>query len=236
MKFAVVDGCPAPGSVAPYIYLVLRQSGQFASSIYRGEDAKALLHRLGKRTQAEIHAAMPSISNPAGRSQHECRSDGFANPGPIGRALHEWEVGIDSGTNDAAAKARIENAAAHFGWRARHPYSRGVEGHHWCFAVKPEANTLKLKAQVLAARVAIGLGPPPLKRGASGMRVWRLKKNLHKLGYLSDKGLKTKGFGALVQSAVIAFQHHYGLTADGIVGPATSAKIASAVKNRKGKR
>lgn len=232
MEFAVVDGCPAPKSVAPYIYLVLRAAGQSASSIYRGEDAKALLHSLGKRTQAEIHAAMPSISNPAGVSQHDLHSDGFANAGPRGRRLQEWEVGVDSGTNDSAAKARVESAARSLGYSVRHPYSRGVEGHHWCFAAQPVARTAAQKAAVLRAKFIIGL-IRPLKRGQQGARVWKLKKNLHKLGYLSDKGLKTKGFGFAVQQAVIAFQKKHNLAADGIVGPATDAAISSAAQRRK---
>jgi len=139
MKLLVVDDCPCPASVAPYIYLVLRRAGQRAESIYRGEDAVELLHRHGKRTQREIHAdpALAKKSNPAGRSQHELRSDGVGNPGPIGRRLEEWQVGVDSGADDAASKARIEAAAQHYGLEAYHPYSRGVEGHHWAFRRRP---------------------------------------------------------------------------------------------------
>lgn len=155
MKFRVIDGSPCPASVAPYVYLVLRQAGQTASSIYRGEDAKALLHRHGKHTQAEIHATMPAISNPAGRSMHELRSDGAAKAGPIGRPLEQWEVGIDSGGNDTASKAAIERAAAHFGWQAYHPYARGVEGHHWGFLRQPRPRGLKQRAQIIAIRARL---------------------------------------------------------------------------------
>lgn len=155
MDFSLIDGSPAPRSIAPYIYLVLRRAGQQASSIYRGEDAKALLHAHGKRTQAEIHRDLPNISNPPGRSQHECRSDGNANPGPVGRHLHEWEVGVDSGDNDAASKARVEAAAAHYGWKVRHPYSRGVEGHHWCFARQPHPHSMWQRLRVRQLRATL---------------------------------------------------------------------------------
>jgi hypothetical protein len=156
MKFLVIDGCPCPASIAPYVYLVLRQAGQTASSIYRGSDAATLLHRHGKHTQAEIHAMLPAISNPAGFSQHELRSDGAGNPGVArGGRLSEWTVGVDSGGDDAASKARIEAAARHFGWLARHPYSRGVEGHHWCFAARPRPRSLKQRARIIHLRATL---------------------------------------------------------------------------------
>lgn len=142
MEFRVIDGCPCPASIAPYVYLVLRHARQTAQSIYRGGDAKALLHANGKHTQREIHAdpRYAAISNPAGRSMHELRSDGSAKPGPVGRHLEEWEVGIDSGSDDVRAKRAIEDAAHHYGWTAYHPYTRGVEGHHWGFKMQPHPN------------------------------------------------------------------------------------------------
>jgi hypothetical protein len=155
MRFLVIDGCPCPRSIAPYVHLVLRQAGQSASSIYRGADADWLLHRHGKHDQAEIHQMYPTISNPPGRSQHELRSDGYANPGPVGRRLHEWEIGVDSGTDDDASKARVAAAAAHFGWDIRHPYSRGVEGHHWCFARRPRPRSLRQFRQIVHLRATL---------------------------------------------------------------------------------
>lgn len=143
-KYLIIDGCPCPYDIAPYVYLVLRRAGQSATSIYRGSDAAALLHRHGKSTQAEIHRALPAISNPEGFSQHELRSDGFGNPKVRrGGRLKPWQIGVDSGGNDSASKERINAAARHFGWRVRHPYSRGVEGHHWCFARRPRPHGIK---------------------------------------------------------------------------------------------
>jgi hypothetical protein len=155
MRFRIVDGCPCPASVAPYIYVILRDAGQTASSIYRGEDARALLHAHAKHTQTEIHEMYPSISNPPGRSQHELRSDGVGNPGPVGRRLHEWEVGVDSGTDDRAARERIERAARRHGWEIHHPYSRGVEGHHWAMAKRPRPRNPKQLARLVAIRARL---------------------------------------------------------------------------------
>lgn len=154
-KYLVIDGCPCPASIAPYVYLVLRQAKQTASSIYRGQDAATLLHAHGKHTQAEIHVMYPSISNPAGCSQHELRSDAAGNPGPVGRLLEDWQIGVDSGGDDWRSKSAVEQAAHHLGWRVRHPYARGVEGHHWCFATQPRPRSLKQRAQIIRLRATL---------------------------------------------------------------------------------
>lgn len=155
-KYLIIDGCPVPYDVAPYVYLILRRAGQRANSIYRGEDAKPLLHKFGKHTQAEIHQMYPGISNPAGRSTHELRSDGAAYRGPAGRVLESWQVGVDSGGDDAASKAAIERAARHYGLRVFHPYSRGVENHHWNFAAKPKPDGVHLsKTRVILTRARL---------------------------------------------------------------------------------
>lgn len=154
MRAAVIHGrVVAPASIAPYIELVVDRAHQELSSVYRGEDQKPLLHRLGLHTQAEIHHLYPAISNPPGHSEHELRSDGHANPHvPDGGLLQEWQVGVDSGTDSDADKHAIEQAAAHFGWRVRHPYPRGVEGHHWCFSVQPHPNGIVSAARISAIR------------------------------------------------------------------------------------
>jgi hypothetical protein len=156
IKFRVIDGCPVPASVAPYVYLVLRRAGHTASSIYRGEDARKLLHAHGKQTQAEIHQALPHISNPPGLSQHELRSDGVGTPNvPRGGHLHEWQVGVDSGTNDVTAQALTEAAARGLGWKIRHPYRKGAEGHHWQFATRPKPKGLRQRARIIRLRATL---------------------------------------------------------------------------------
>lgn len=152
-KFLIIDGCPCPFEVAPQVYMVLRRAGQTASSIYRGEDAKAILHHLGKHTQGELYwlsehgtpaereaAGLPAGGggvNREGRSEHECKSDGVGKAGPPGRDLPRWQVGVDSGTNTDESRAAITSAGAHFGWVVAHHYDAGVERHHWCFDEPP---------------------------------------------------------------------------------------------------
>jgi hypothetical protein len=150
-KWLVIDGCPAPYDVAPYIYLILRRAGQSASSIYRGDDpaARPILHRHGKHTQREMENASPAqraewgitgTPNPAGRSMHELRSDGVAKRGPVGRHLEEWEVGVDSGVNNDITRQQLRRAAQHYGLEIYFPYDSVVEYHHWGFHRQPRAD------------------------------------------------------------------------------------------------
>jgi hypothetical protein len=158
VRWRVIDGCPCPAGIAPYVDVVLRDAGQAASSIYRGTDRHAvrILHRHGKHTQAEIHRELPAISNPPGYSQHELRSDGAGNPHvPRGGKLHSWQVGVDSGGDDPASQHAITAAAQRHGWHVRHPYKRGVEGHHWCFATKPRPHSVRMRLRILKLRATL---------------------------------------------------------------------------------
>jgi lysozyme len=154
-RYLVIDGCPCPYDVAAQAYRVLRKAGQSANSIYRGDDAAALLHAHGKRTQREIHAdpALAAISNPPGRSSHELRGDGVI--GRAGEHLATWQVGVDSGSDDPTAAAAIERAARAFGWVVHHPYARGVERHHWNFKAQPKARNPLQAARLIAIRARL---------------------------------------------------------------------------------
>ena len=156
-KYLVIDGCPCPYDVAPYVYLILRRAGHTASSIYRGNDpaAVAILRRYGKHTQAEIHRMYPAISNPPGRSEHELRSDGVAHRGPVGRKLKTWQIGVDSGTDSKQDQQRLVAAARYYGLQISHPYNRGVERHHWHFHAKPRPNRRLSIVRVIRTRRAL---------------------------------------------------------------------------------
>lgn len=154
-QFRVIDGCPVPLMAAAQVYMVLRKAGQTASSIYRGEDAKALLHKHGKHTQAEIHKMYPTISNPPGLSEHELRSDGVGKAGPSGRVLPDWQIGVDSGTDSQASKDAITRAAQSFGWQVAHNYARGVEAHHWSFREPPRPRGVGQRAKVAYYRARL---------------------------------------------------------------------------------
>jgi len=150
--YRVIQGCPCPTSIAPFLALLLRDTGATLNSCYRGEDARALLHAHGKHTQAEIHAMYPDISNPPGRSTHELRSDGVAFSGPVGRHLPEWCIGFDVNDGDVH---RMQQQAAQHGWRLKQPYTRGVEFHHLCFASQPHAKNATMRARLAWLRVRL---------------------------------------------------------------------------------
>lgn len=157
-RFVIIDGCPCPYEIAPYVYLVLRRAGQTAASIYRGDDAAALLHRYGKHTQREIYndPAYAGKANPPGFSQHELRSDGIGNPRiHPGDPIPAWSVGVDSGADTQADRDAITRAAAHYGWHVKHPYNRGVELHHWSFAEQPHPNRTIHKLHIAAIRLRL---------------------------------------------------------------------------------
>lgn len=153
MRMAVVHGCACPASVAPYAKRVLERAGQNANSIYRGADAGGLLKLLGKSTQAEIHRQFPLISNPPGFSSHELRGDGVY--GTRGATLPEWSVGIDSGTDAQASRDAITRAGRELGWEVWHPYSRGVEAHHWSFRKRPRPRNPKQAYHIARERSAL---------------------------------------------------------------------------------
>jgi outer membrane protein OmpA-like peptidoglycan-associated protein len=70
----------------------------------------------------------------------------------------------------------------------------------------------------------VGSAPPLLKTGSNGPLVAALQRALNALGAepaLADDG----AFGTLTRTAVVAFQAANGLTADGVVGPATDSAI-----------
>ena len=74
-------------------------------------------------------------------------------------------------------------------------------------------------------------GSSTLKLGSSGSEVTALQERLLKLGYL-DYPSATGNYGTTTKTAVTRFQRNNGLTADGIAGSATQARLyASTAKS-----
>lgn len=148
--FVLVQGCPVPRKLAPVLRLILAESHSHLNSCYRGDDAKALLHSVGKHTQRELYDGFthhrPGYypANPPGFSTHELRNDGAAySQWRRGGRIPWWACGID--VNDADVHHFITTAARH-GWKVAqtYPHSSG-EYHHVNFRKPPLR--LRLKAR-----------------------------------------------------------------------------------------
>ena len=87
----------------------------------------------------------------------------------------------------------------------------------------------KLKWTVLTAlllalvTVMVSAAPAVLKLGSAGSQVRALQSRLIQWGYLD--GSADGVFGSRTEAAVRYFQRRNGLTADGVVGPATAAAL-----------
>lgn len=141
MGFSILQRCVVPDGVRGPLE-TLAKAGVVFDTVYRGEDAKALLHSLGLHTQSELYNATPEQRaawgitggvNPPGRSTHELRSDATAYPGPVGRHLADWQVGLDIANSDLALRV-----GAQHGWKLFRPYS--TESWHLNFREKPTMN------------------------------------------------------------------------------------------------
>jgi hypothetical protein len=152
-NFRVIQGCPCNAMIAPYFALLVKDTGATVNSIYRGEDAAAILHRHGKHTQAELYRTLPAgTANPPGRSTHELKSDGVAYPRvPLGHGLEDWQEGIDVNDGDVG---RMKARAAHYGWELKQPYKSGVEFHHLNFARRPTCKGL-LRVHIIQIRATL---------------------------------------------------------------------------------
>ena len=148
--FTVVHGCVVPKKLAPVLRKILAESGSSLNSCFRGEEARALLHSLGKHTQSELYLGflrhLPGYypANPPGYSTHELRNDGVAySQWKRGAVIPWWAVGID--VNDADVKRFIATAKKH-GWivSQTYPGSR-AEYHHINFRKPPMLLRLKAK-------------------------------------------------------------------------------------------
>ena len=92
---------------------------------------RGVAERFGRQSQYRLWRGfvrgLPGYlpANPPGRSTHELRSDGVAYPGPVGRRLKWWQLGMD--TSDAPRLRRVLRRLGYAAWR---PYPVRAEVHH----------------------------------------------------------------------------------------------------------
>jgi hypothetical protein len=143
--FRVIQGCPAPDLIAPYIDIIT--DGATVNSIYRGDDAKSILHAHGKHTQRELYESMHGVGvNPPDRGTHILLGDGTV--GQLHEQLEDWQVGFDVNDSDVP---KVIAHAARLGWHVYQPYPSGSEYHHCNFKVRPGPNK-HVSAQKISAR------------------------------------------------------------------------------------
>lgn len=205
---------PCPKKLAPVLREIQRDTGATFTSILRTQGAVRFARSQGAvlSSQKELwdgyRLGRPGYNpaNPPGRSTHERRSDGVAYPGPVGRPLRWWQVGIDCSDSSA-----VIAAAGRHGWVAVRPYASGSEFHHVNF----------VKAPVLFR---------PLRRGSKGRRVKKLQKRLKFLGFFTAKPYGR--FGKGTDDAVREFQSRHKMKVDGIVGPATWRQVEATFRRQ----
>lgn len=151
--FRTIQGSAVHVDICPYIAIVVNDAHATVNSIYRGQDAAAILHKHGKSTQAELYQLfLQGRGNPAnspGHSTHELRSDAAAYPGvPYGQPLPWWCQGFDVNDSDVY---RVIAAGRRYGWRIWQPYPSSSEFHHLNFAVQPHP-TPRTRARILRIR------------------------------------------------------------------------------------
>jgi lysozyme len=182
LRTIAFDGTPTFWGLAKPLLLAREHgwSGQLDSSDRR----KGVAERFGKKSQATLFACAKAKKNtgrcpsscsgdcnPAnqpGQSSHELRSDASAFPGPLGRKLNWFELGLDISDHQGAL-----DALNHLGYKARLTYPHSIkELHHINFTaspgrVLPDVGPASHATHPSTAPVAVHThrAPGPLHRG-----------------------------------------------------------------------
>jgi hypothetical protein len=199
----------------PFLEMLKRDTGVTYNSLYRGEDAKELLHKHGKHTQGELFVMLHGKGvNPPDRGSHILLGDGTV--GKMHEKLDQMRCGID--VNDDKV-TRFIKAGPRRGIRLVQPYPNSrTEFHH--------ANAVSWDRY------------PTLFPGDRGKSVKLLARQLH---FVLDKedhkpydarGARTV-FDEGLRAALEHFQMEHGLGHDGVFGPKSFEALESAVKFRK---
>jgi hypothetical protein len=161
-EYRVIDGCPARLTIAPYIAVLMADAKTVADSIYRGDDARAILNAHGKHSQYQLYHAtaveriawgIDGQPDRPGESTHELLSDGRAYPHiPARERLAWWQQGFDVPTEDASRC--IEVAHSH-GWELFRPYDSGVEIHHLNFRSQPSPHSTRMRLRIIRLRATL---------------------------------------------------------------------------------
>lgn len=237
IRFAVIDGCAVPSAIADEIREVKRRTGATLVSCDRSDEAEPILNANGKQTQEQLYngfvRGLPGYNpaNPPGRSTHERRSDAVAYPGPVGRKLKPYQVGMDW---DIPHVRAVIKAFAELGWIATVTYPTSARE-------RQHVNVRRKGREFVPFQA--------LKRGSRGARVAYLRWALgfvhdpdtgqpylsprYRLKALSSREDRT--FGGELETALRYFQSDWGHKPDGIYGRQTAAQLRTRVRARRQK-
>jgi lysozyme len=234
VRFEVVDRCPVPVKAAPAVLEGKRRSGQLLNSCFRGKEARAILHQLGKMDQDQLwegfRRGLPGFNpaNPPGFSTHECFNDGPAFPQfRRGARIPDEFVGQD-----------WTNA-----WKVVQAYrAMGVN------AALTYPNSVREKQHVNIRAIPKNIHPPleigDGRHGGGGIRK-RVERMTYRLSYIATPHSGGKGryldgrrerFDAETEKALKHFQRDHGLTPDGIYGPMSEHQLDLAYAHWKKRR
>jgi hypothetical protein len=214
LTLEVIDGCACPRQLVPFLEMLKRDTGVVYNSLYRGEDAAAILHKHGKHTQAELFKSMHGVGvNPPDRGSHVLRGDG--TEGKLHAPLDPMRCGIDV---DDGQVLRMIGAAPRRGIRMKQTYPNSrAEFHH--------ANAVSWDRY------------PTLFPGDEGQAVKVLARRLGYVHDASDQPYDPRGerttFDSVLQAALEHFQADHDLAHDGILGPKSFEALATATAARK---
>lgn len=144
-----LDGTPTFWGLAKPL-LQARHDG-WGGRLDSADRRKGVSEKYGKMSQAALYACAQAKKktnvcplrchgncNPAnkpGFSSHELRSDAQGFPGPRGRELQWWELGLD-----CSSAPQLVQVLTRLGYKARRPYANSPkEAHHVNFSASPGA-------------------------------------------------------------------------------------------------
>ena len=144
LRTIAFDGTPVFWGLAKALKRA-RQHG-WQGQLNSADRREGVAERYGKQSQAKLYACFTNSeatgscscsscnpANPPGRSSHELRADGSdAFPGPVGRVLRWWELGLD-----CSQSVQLVAKLGSLGYAVHRPYSSPSEAHHVNFKADP---------------------------------------------------------------------------------------------------
>ena len=207
---------------------VTANSGTWASVEYDGvsgyvKNEYVVLKEVNKKKATTTDTPAPSLSPEESESGYKVLEKG--SEGSEVKALQEAliELGYLKGTADGKFGAATENAVLLFQQANGYPTTGVMDANAQAFLYSGKPKS----ASGTATKVTVvsPVSGAKMTLGATGDAVAELQDRLRALGYYD--GEITRTYDKATKSAVLAFQKHNGLKADGVAGEETRKAIQS---------